>query len=93
MTALYTLKIDTSATIDVTVTLDIEADTEAEALQMFEQEARAEINRLVEFRPWGMAEIEAVHIDHVPADLIEIVEVEQYEDDDDDEPDADTGDV
>jgi len=88
MTALYTLKIDTSATIDVTVTLEIEADTEAEALQMFEQEARAEINRL----PWGMAEIESAYIDHVPADLIEIVDVEYFEDDDD-EPDADTGDV
>ena len=90
MSALYTLKIDTSATIDVTVTLDIEADTEAEALQLFEQEARAEINRL----PWGMAEIEAARIEHVPADLLAIVEVEYFEDDDDDdEPDADTGDV
>ena len=89
MAALYTLKIDTSATIDVTVTLGIDADTEAEALQLFEQEARAEINRL----PWGKAEVTFAHIDHVPADLIEIVDVEYFEDDDDDEPDADTGDV
>jgi hypothetical protein len=79
MTARYTIKVDTHASVDLTVTLDIEAETEAEAREMFEREAQEEIERL----PWGSAEITSAYIDGVPADLIEIVEVEEYEDDDD----------
>jgi len=81
MTALYTIKVDTSASVDLTVTLDIEAETEAEAREMFEREAQEEIERL----PWGSAEINCAYIDGVPADLIEVVEVEEHEEEADDE--------
>jgi hypothetical protein len=83
MTALYTIKVDTTASVDLTVTLEIEAETEAEAREMFEREAQEEIERL----PWGSAEITSAYIDSVPADLIEIVEVEEYEDDDEEDDD------
>lgn len=85
MTALYTIKVDTSATVDLTVTLEIEADSEDEAREMFEREAQEEIERL----PWGSAEITSAYIDHVPADLIEVVEVEEYEEDDEPEDEDD----
>ena len=88
MTALYTIKVETTAVIDVTVTLDIEAETEAEALKMFEEEAHEEIERL----PWGSAEINSTYVEDVTNGQIEIVEVEEYEEDDehdDDEEDDD----
>jgi|11BtaG_2_1085332.scaffolds.fasta_scaffold05811_2 hypothetical protein len=86
MTNTYTIKADTSASVDLTVTLEIEAESEDEAKEMFERQAREEIERL----PWGSAEINSAYIDHVAADLIEVVEVEpieeeEYEEDEDDE--------
>lgn len=83
MTARYTIKVDTTASVDLTVTLDIEAETEAEAREIFEREAQEEIERL----PWGSAEITSAYVDGHPADLIEIVEVEEYEEEEDEEED------
>lgn len=81
MAAKYTITADTSASIDVTVTLEIEADSEDEAREMFEREAKEEIERL----PWGSTEISCAYIDHVPADLIEVVEVEEYEEEEEED--------
>lgn len=81
MTAMYTIKVETSASVDVTVELEIEADSEQEAVEMFQQEAKREIMQL----PWGRAEIDHAHIDRVSADLIEVTSVEEYEDDEDDD--------
>ena len=81
MTAIYTITVNTSASIDVTVTLEIEADSEDEAKKMFKQQAEEEIERL----PWGSAEISCAYIDHVPADLIEVVEVEEYEEEEEED--------
>jgi hypothetical protein len=89
MTARYTIKVDTSASVDLNVTLDIEAETEAEAREIFKEEAKTEITALPFRSSFGFADIEGIHFDGVADDLIEIVEVEEYEEDDDDEEDDD----
>ena len=85
MTAMYTIRVETSAEIDVTVELEIEADSEQEAVEMFQQEAKREIMQL----PWGNAEINHTHIERVSADLIEVTNVEEYEDDEPEEDEDD----
>ena len=85
MTALYTIKVDASASIDVFIELEIEADNEAEAIEKFHQEAKYQIEQL----PFGHAEIQHCHCDGVPDDYIEVTSVEEYEDDEPEEDEDD----
>ena len=89
MIARYTIKVDTSASVDLNVTLDIEAETEAEARELFKEEAKTEITSLPFRSSFGFADIEGIHFDGVADDLIEIVEVEEYEEEDDEDEDDD----
>ena len=82
MTALYTIKVDASASVDVFIELEIEADSKSEAIEKFHQEAKYQIEQL----PFGHAEIQHCHCDGVPDDYIEVTSVEEYEDD---EPEGD----
>jgi len=85
MTGMYTIRAAASVTVDASIELDIEADSEAEAIQKFHESAPHEIEQL----PFGHAEIDQVRCDGVPDDLIEVVSFEKYEDDDEPEEDGD----
>ena len=85
MTAMYTIHVDASASVDVFIELEIEADSKAEAIEKFRQEAKYQIQQL----PFGHAEIQHCHCDGVPDDYIEVTSVEEYEDDDEPEDEED----
>jgi hypothetical protein len=89
MTAIYTIRTNCSATVDLEIIMEIEADSEDEARKIFAERVPKDVNDMAGIDNVGgygsEITIDQASVEEVQEDLVEIDSVEPIEEEEDEE--------
>lgn len=96
MTSTYTIRTNCSATVDLEIIMEIEADSEDEARKFFAEFALEDVNDMSGIdhvgRHGSEITIDQASVEEVQEDLVEIDSVEPIEDEEEEEDDEEDDD-